>query len=140
MQSDPPSAAPLRQKILTLLGTGLLAAFYLFIGCPLHVLTGISCPGCGMTRALRALLRLDFSGALQYHPLIIVLPLLAVWALLGLLKRRLPKKTENIPTALTPALFLIVSAIRLINGDPVVKPDFSSSVLHKIISCWRGMS
>jgi len=43
--------------------------------CPIALLTGVPCPGCGMTRAASALLRGDLSLALDYHPLI---PLFAV--------------------------------------------------------------
>lgn len=39
------------------------------IGCPILYLTGISCPGCGLTRAYFSLLRGDISGAFAYHPL-----------------------------------------------------------------------
>lgn len=37
-------------------------------------LTGLPCPGCGMTRGLVALLSLDFARALRYHPLSPLLP------------------------------------------------------------------
>ncbi len=37
--------------------------------CPFRILFGTPCPGCGMTRALLLLLRLDFRGALSMHPL-----------------------------------------------------------------------
>ena len=39
------------------------------ISCPIKFITGISCPGCGMTRALIHALRLDFASAFFYHPL-----------------------------------------------------------------------
>ena len=52
------------------------------LSCIIKTLTGISCPGCGMTRACLALLRLDFSAALYYHPLsiylIIAIPIMIV--------------------------------------------------------------
>lgn len=46
--------------------TGITCVFLHFLGVP--------CPGCGMTRALRCLLRLDFIGAWNYNPLIFSLP------------------------------------------------------------------
>ena len=46
--------------VLTILG----------IGCPIKYLTGISCAGCGMTRAWRCVLKLDFARAFSYHPLL----------------------------------------------------------------------
>ena len=53
----------------------LLDRFSLFDGiliCPLHLL-GIYCPTCGMTRAMHALLSLDFALMLRCHPLAPVL-------------------------------------------------------------------
>ena len=52
-----------------------IAGFYLFlelvlgVTCPILYFTGISCAGCGMSRAWMCLLHLDFAGAFYYHPL-----------------------------------------------------------------------
>ena len=43
---------------------------YLHSLCPMVMITGLPCPGCGLTRALFCLLRLDFSGAFRMHPFI----------------------------------------------------------------------
>jgi hypothetical protein len=46
--------------------------------CPLKALTGLDCPGCGMTRAVHALTRGDLGRALDHNLLLVVLlPLLA---------------------------------------------------------------
>ncbi len=47
----------------------LLAYTALGLPCPVQALLGIPCPGCGMTRAWLAALRLDFSAAFAYHPM-----------------------------------------------------------------------
>ncbi|MBQ9270436.1 MAG: DUF2752 domain-containing protein [Oscillospiraceae bacterium] len=39
------------------------------IHCPIRFLTGISCPGCGMTRAWLSVLQGDFAQAMSFHPL-----------------------------------------------------------------------
>lgn len=39
--------------------------------CPVLFLTGIPCPGCGMTRALSALLAFDFPASFYWHPMLI---------------------------------------------------------------------
>lgn len=41
----------------------------LFYRCPFKMITGIDCPGCGLTRAFCCILLCDFSAAVQYHPL-----------------------------------------------------------------------
>lgn len=48
--------------------------------CPVHAVTGIDCPGCGMTRATTDLLHGDVAGALGHNPLMVGvgLPLLAL--------------------------------------------------------------
>lgn len=60
--------------------------YYLFvvittikIPCLFYVLTGLYCPGCGVTRMSVALLQLDFERAFHYHPVLLCsLPLLGV--------------------------------------------------------------
>jgi hypothetical protein len=50
--------------------------------CLSAALLHIPCPGCGMTRATLALLRGDWSAALAFHPLsVLVAPLAAVLAI-----------------------------------------------------------
>jgi hypothetical protein len=48
--------------------------------CPIHQYTGWLCPGCGMTRALAALIHGNLREALHWNPLIaIVVPGLIAW-------------------------------------------------------------
>ncbi len=75
------------------------------VTCPIKWLTGVSCPGCGMTRALLAALRLDFASAVHYHPLFWLPPV----ALVGYLVRdRVPKGTQK--AALWTACGLLIAA------------------------------
>ena len=46
--------------------TGITCVFLYFLGVP--------CPGCGMTRALRSVLRFEFLQAFRYNPLIYCMP------------------------------------------------------------------
>lgn len=59
-----------------------LVILYWRLGCPIRLLTGVSCPGCGMSRAVYHLTRLDVSAAAACHPLVFSLPVFAVlfWA------------------------------------------------------------
>ena len=55
------------------------------IPCPFHALTGWYCPGCGISRLCLALLRLDFSAALQSNAAVFALlpvglVVLSAWA------------------------------------------------------------
>ncbi len=65
--------------LLHLAGRSLLTALPAAPLCPFKALTGLPCPGCGMTHAFLALGRLDFSGAWGANPL--VFPLTALTAL-----------------------------------------------------------
>ncbi|OUN07593.1 hypothetical protein B5G43_04480 [Flavonifractor sp. An92] len=49
----------------------------LWLPCPFHALTGLECPGCGVTRMCLALLRLDFAAAWAANPgLLLLSPLI----------------------------------------------------------------
>lgn len=57
---------------------GLLAIGWLALGlptppCPLHMLTGLPCPTCGMTRGLRCLLHGNLEAALLFNPLLMLI-------------------------------------------------------------------
>lgn len=66
-----------------ILGIGLAYAVFVrlsgrSIPCPIHAVTGLLCPGCGVTRMCLALLRLDFAAAWAANPvLLLLLPVLA---------------------------------------------------------------
>ena len=66
------------RRLITLLLAAAGILLLLDVGCLFRHITGIPCPGCGMTRAQLAALRLDFRAAFWYHPLwFLPLPLLA---------------------------------------------------------------
>ncbi len=53
--------------------------------CLFRALTGVPCPGCGLTRAFAALASFDFEAAFAWHPLAVALAaeLAALWAVWG---------------------------------------------------------
>lgn len=61
-----------------------IVTWVLHIPCPILWFTGVSCPGCGITRAALALCRLDFGMALYYNPSVFIVGVTAV--LLALLR------------------------------------------------------
>lgn len=49
----------------------------LSIPCPFHLLTGLNCPGCGVSRMMLSLFRLDFAAAFRYNAVLFcMLPVL----------------------------------------------------------------
>lgn len=99
--------------ILFLVIIGALLAFLGVYQCPLRLLLGIPCPGCGMTRAYIALFKLDFKKAFELHPLFIVPIAVAVYMLF----RRKMKKLHKYEFKMTVAvlsLFIVTWIIRLL--------------------------
>lgn len=52
------------------------------IPCPLFELTGLKCPGCGVTRMIVSLARLDFFTAFLYNPFLFVTGPLVIGAVI----------------------------------------------------------
>ena len=47
--------------------------FYIGIPCLFYKITGFKCPGCGVTRMLFSLIKLDFKRAFFYNPVVFIL-------------------------------------------------------------------
>ncbi len=125
---------------LSILKDRLLLMFYLagiyvlftllHIGCPIRFATGISCPGCGMTRAYYSLLHLDFGLALHYHPLFMLVPLMVV---LYLFDYSINPRLLRILWVFIIISFLTTYLIRLfILQSNVVTIDISSGIMIKL--------
>ena len=52
------------------------------VTCPIKYITGISCAGCGMSRAWIALLHFNIHDAFMYHPLFFLPPVVVIVMLL----------------------------------------------------------
>jgi hypothetical protein len=82
--------------------------------CPFRRITHLPCPGCGMTRALLALLRGDLHSALAVHPLSpFVAVLLGGWWLNNLLVALGRPKAVIVPTPIA-RLWWVALAITLV--------------------------
>ena len=107
-----------------------VAASYIFdLPCPIKYFTGISCMGCGMTRACISVLRLDLAGAFYYHPLWIMLP----FAVILLFVFRNKRKAYNAISAVCIALFFAVYVYRIAIGSPVLGLDIRDGVIYRYI-------
>lgn len=119
----------MRQRLRLLLwvclvcgGTGLLLT-WTGVHCPIRYLTGIPCPGCGMTRACLTLafgpggLGDRLVRAFQYHPLVVVIPPLLLYAIFGKWPLFGGKKQTIAVVCGVCALMLLVYVARLALGD-----------------------
>ena len=111
---------------LALLALGLGYAVFCFLTkwalpCPFRLATGLSCPGCGVTRMCLALLRLDFSAAWRANPGLLALsPLLlgtAAWRAADYVRtgRRMPSQGQSAAIWTLAALLLISGGVRTLN-------------------------
>ena len=90
--------------------------------CPAVLITGLPCPGCGMTRALLHLLHFDFAGAWQIHPFVYVILIFIIWFgvrryIMGI------RDTKNVwkiaaVIGIFMILFYIWRMLRYFPGDP----------------------
>jgi hypothetical protein len=72
-----------------------LPTTHIGVPCVFHELTGLYCPGCGITRAAASLLSLNFEQAFRYNPLVFVLlPLFLVYLLTR--SKKLPRTSNAI--------------------------------------------
>lgn len=122
----------LRLLLIHLGAAALLAVWLWLTGCPIYRLTGIPCPGCGMTRALFRLLFLDFAGAWYYHPLVFVIPP----AILYLVHRkawRLPggRKAATVVAVVCAVALVAVYTVRGLTPDTFVSNTIHTSVFAR---------
>ena len=111
------------------------------VGCLFRKLTGVPCPGCGMTRAHLAALRLDFRTAFYYHPLW-MLPgpalLLSFWYPNGVFRSG---KANILLSAALGVLVIGVYVVRMVRFFPDTPPMeyLPDNLLHWLTSLFRAV-
>lgn len=90
------------------------------IPCLFHKITNLYCPGCGVTRLLFSLLKLDFYQAFRYNPLIFILLILyIIYKLISLkYKIKMPKYINYIVLV----AIIIFGILRNLNIFSYLKP------------------
>lgn len=136
MQTSNDSGTTLRTRLMkpevmgALVPLALMAALLLIDipTCPTKTMFGFPCPGCGLTRAARALITGNVAEAMRLHPLIFVLgPLMGYWLGtqlldgLGVARPRLPWRFPAWAYGALAAAVLGLWALRLaglLGGHP----------------------
>lgn len=75
----------------------------LHITCPIKFMTGISCAGCGMSRAWLSVLKGDIHKAFYYHPLFWTIPFILI---VYLFRHRIPEKVLHILEVIIIVMFI----------------------------------
>ena len=94
-----------------------IATAYHLLGCPIRLVFGIPCPGCGMTRAWLLAIRLRFAGAFNMHPLFLLAPPLI---LLAFSSRR--RRAGEVGLTVIIVAFLITYVVRMVYMFPDTDP------------------
>lgn len=117
----------------------IILLYFTHIGCPIKFITGISCPACGMTRAVLAILHGDTHAALNYHPLVITLPVLLISVIVYIVNTRRIKPSVRLSRLLncifilSAVLFIAVYVLRMLNTtDTIVTSAPSQSILVRL--------
>ena len=109
--------------------------------CPIKYMTGISCAGCGMTRAVLSAIGGEFSRAFYYHPLWFLVPIVAV--ILSVAKIMKKDRLFDVTLWGFAIAMLALWIVRLIDRNcTVVTVDFDASVWARVVgmlesALWR---
>ena len=120
-------------RIIAVIAVIILYVVYAFSGirCPIRYTTGVSCMGCGMTRALWSAFTLNFKDAFYYHPLWVLVPPAVV---VFLFRKKINEKVWKVLLGIGIAAFIIVYFIRLFDThNHVVVFEPEKSIIGKLI-------
>ena len=90
------------------------------IPCLFHKLTNFYCPGCGITRMLFSIIRLDFYQAFRYNPLVFIMLLLYIlYKFLSIVVALCFKRKIKIPKHIYYIILIIVILFGIVRNLPV---------------------
>lgn len=127
----------MKNKLIELIKIGFYILIYCLIlkvfniTCPIKFITGVSCAGCGMTRAWLSFITGDIDMAFYYHPLFWTIP---IFALIYLFKDRMPRKVFIVIIVVCITAFLVVYAFRMADpNNAVVVCNLKDSFVYKLL-------
>ncbi len=89
--------------------------FALLRPCAFHALTGLYCPGCGGTRAVRALLAGHPWLSLRFHPLVLPAAFVCAWFMVSQTVERVSRGRIRIGMHVRDAYIWLVLAVVVVN-------------------------
>lgn len=131
-----------RTRVGEILGIGAFVAvaalvlYLIGVGCPIKFMTGISCPGCGMTRAWLELARGHLAAAFAYHPLFWAVPLVVALACAPV------SRAQRAALGLCIAVFVALWAWRMaVPADTALIVDAGTveDVVNVSLPGWAGL-
>lgn len=87
------------------------------INCPFHELTGLYCPGCGISRMIFSIMKLDFYQAFRFNPLIFIM--LGLYLLIKFINIFFKKKKIIIGNKQSVILLIIVIMYGILRNIPI---------------------
>ncbi|MEO8378804.1 MAG: DUF2752 domain-containing protein [Acidobacteriota bacterium] len=92
------------------------AAYSFYPRCVFFTLTGMQCPGCGITRASHQLLHGHVEQAFRLNPMLFALIGLTLYALPSLVRRERPRFLAS--PAFAWGAFLVITAFWIVRNTP----------------------
>lgn len=102
------------------------------VTCPIKFVTGISCAGCGMSRAWMAFLNLDLNKAFYFHPLFLLPP---ICIFIFVFKNKINIRIYKMMIVTVIILFFCVYLYRMIDaGNDIVVFEPQNGLLFRLIN------
>lgn len=90
-----------------------------YINCPIKEITGLYCPGCGITRMLQAILQLNFYQAFRHNPLLFIsLPFFIFFTVEGIITKKDPLYNK-IPNKILITIIIIFIIYGILRNLPL---------------------
>lgn len=90
------------------------------IPCIFHKISGLYCPGCGITRMFISLFKLNIYQAFRYNPLVFILLIIStLYFLVDSLKYGITKKHIKLPEIVYIILLILVIGFGILRNIPM---------------------